>query len=484
MQRAGAAAAAEIALRFPDRLASGVAVLAGPGNNGGDAWVVAAALAAAGVRVAVRGVEPRTDDARAERAHALESCGPFPEPAGEGLVVDGVLGTGSSGAPRGELASMVGEIRDARARGARVAALDVPSGVDATTGSAEGSVRADVTLTFGTMKRGLLVARAHAGTIAVLDIGLGRFARADDGAPLLCDATWAAGVVPPIVHDAHKGTRRKLAVLGGGPGMAGAAILAADAALRSGIGMVRVVVARESVPAVQAALPAALASEWPADDAALERALGAWADALLVGPGLGGGDASRALVERALGAFDGPVVLDADALNVFEGDVGSLARLLAGRPALVTPHPVEFGRLAGMPVTRVLAERFDVARELAATLDAAVLLKGVPTVVTARDGARLVSAAGTPALATAGSGDVLAGIAATLVAQTGDDAAGGACAAWAHGRAAGLASAARGGTRGTTLPDVLDALPDVWRDCARAAPSRYPVLAELPAIPA
>jgi NAD(P)H-hydrate repair Nnr-like enzyme with NAD(P)H-hydrate dehydratase domain len=139
-----------------------------------------------------------------------------------------------------------------------------------------------------------------------------------------------------------------------------------------------------------------------------------------------------------------------------------------------------------MDVARVLGERFDAGRELAASLGAAVLLKGVPTVVTAPDGARLVSAAGTPALATAGSGDVLGGIAATLLAQLDDAAAAGACAAWAHGRAAELATRSRGGVRGTTLADVLDALPAAWRDLDAASdePPAYPVLAELPAVPA
>jgi NAD(P)H-hydrate epimerase len=190
------------------------------------------------------------------------------------------------------------------------------------------------------------------------------------------------------------------------------------------------------------------------------------------------------LVERVLTAWRGPAVVDADALNVFEGEADALRQLLAGRPALLTPHPAEFARLSGLRLGDVLASRFDVGRDLAARCGAAILLKGVPTVVTHPDGRSLVSAAGTPVLATAGSGDVLTGVAATLLAQLGDPLTAGAAAAWAHGRAAELAQgapdSARRTARGLTLDDVLAALPAAWELDTRAP--RYPVLIELPAV--
>jgi ADP-dependent NAD(P)H-hydrate dehydratase / NAD(P)H-hydrate epimerase len=171
-------------------------------------------------------------------------------------------------------------------------------------------------------------------------------------------------------------------------------------------------------------------------------------------------------------------------LNVFAGDVDELGRLLDGRPALLTPHPAEFARLADLDVAEVLASRFDAGRALAARCRAGVLLKGLPTVVTSRDGQQLVSAAGTPALATAGSGDVLTGIAATLLAQIGDPLVAGAAASWAHGRAAelahGVSDGARLTPRGVTLDDILHALPGAWELDTR--PPRYPVLLELPAV--
>lgn len=506
MQRAGAAAASEIVRRYHDRLHAGVVVHAGRGNNGGDAWVVARALAVAGVPCSVQAWgEPSTDDCRAERAlaeqvlaHSLRVDGS----GGGGVVVDGLLGTGARGEPRGEVARAIGEIASARAAGAVVVALDTPSGVDATTGVARGAVHADLTLTFGAMKRGLLVARETAGAVAVLEIGLltvpgdvrqGSSPTGDLGAaaPRLVSARWVRSVLPPIPVDAHKGARRKLALVGGQRGMAGACVLAARAANATGIGMVRLLLDPASVVPAQAAAPEAMATDWLLDDEALDRDILGWADVIALGPGMGHDAEARALVERILRGRRGPVLLDADALNVFAGRVEELAELLAGRPALLTPHVGEFSRLAGVPVEEVLSGRFDVAAPLAATLGATILLKGVPTVVVAPDGRRLVSASGTPALAAAGSGDLLSGVAATLLAQVGDPLVAGAAAAWAHGRAAELAGARiadavasdrhqhSGGVRGVTLADVVDALPAVWHE-APTVPL-LPVLAELPA---
>jgi NAD(P)H-hydrate epimerase len=479
MQRAGAAAAAEIARRWPGRLAGGVAVFAGTGNNGGDAWVVARALATAGVPVRVHApAEPRTADAAAERRLALEVVGTDPLRGDERIVVDGVLGTGATGAPRGAPAEAIARMRVLRAGGARVAALDVPSGLDASTGAATGALIADLTLTFGSVKRGLLVNRAHAGRVVVLDIGLP--ADAAVSAPTLVTRTWVRCHVPPIAADAHKGTRRKIAIVGGALGMAGASVLAARAALASGAGMVRAIVAPDSLAAVQAAMPEALAARWPEREEELDALLNGWADSVLVGPGLGQSDAAHMLLDWVLRRWRGPLVLDADGLNLLARNLASWRPRLTGRPVLLTPHPAEFARLAGGDVASVLAARFDVGAKLAGQLDAAVLLKGTPTVLSAPDGTRMVSAAGTPALATAGSGDLLGGIAVTLLAQTGDALTAGACAAWAHGRAAERATPARR-VRGVTLASVMAALPRVWHEPRTSRP-RPPVLVALPRV--
>jgi NAD(P)H-hydrate epimerase len=479
MQRAGAAAAAEIVRTFGDDLVRGVAVYAGPGNNGGDAWVVASALAAVGMRVRVAEVaEAKTEDARAERELARPVIDGDAPTGAEGVVVDGILGTGSSGAPRGAVADAIRRIAQLRAGGARVVALDVPSGLDASTGDGDDCVTADLTITFGTMKRGALVRRERCGHIIVVDIGLGSHANLSDGAPMLVDRRWVWSHVPSIAANAHKGTRKRIAIVGGTQGMAGATILAARASLRSGVGMARAVVHPASIGPVQVCAPAALTRPWPESDADIQDTICDWAHAVLIGPGLGRASDTRSRIERILRAWRGPVVIDADALTIFEGDAPALGVLLAGRKAVITPHVLEFSRLTGMKPEDVLRTPFDVGRDLASMLGCVVLLKGVPTVLTAADGRSLVSAAGTPALATGGSGDVLAGIVATLVAQMDDPLDAAACSAWIHGRAAELTGIR--GSRGTTIDDVVDALASVWSE--PVPQPRPPVLAELPAI--
>ena len=485
MQRAGAATASEIALRYPDRLRAGVLVLVGPGNNGGDGWVIARALASAGVRVRVREAVPTTsDDARAERALTaslvelvLDSTEKtFDIFRGEGIVVDALLGTGASGAPRGPIAGAVNGIRLMRDRGATIVAVDLPTGVDATTGETFTPPRADITFTYGTLKRGHLLARAACGRIVVLDIGL-RPPDDSDVTPEVVTGAWVSKHVPEFAPDAHKGTRKKIAIVGGGPGMSGAVILAARAAWRSGVGMVKLVVAKESLASVREAEPQSLTAAWPASEADVRKEITGWADVVAIGPGLGGGTAGRAIVDNVLRAFTGPVVLDADAINAFNADVNALAQHLMTRACVLTPHAAEFGRLSGQSVDDVLSRRFAVALPVAKHTRAVVLLKGQPTIVTSPAGERLVSASGTPLLAAAGSGDVLTGMVATLLAHIGDPLVAAACAAWVHGRAASLAQRGSKTLRGFSLDDVVAQLPRAW--AMRAGPTRYPVLYEL-----
>jgi hydroxyethylthiazole kinase-like uncharacterized protein yjeF len=475
MRRAGASAAARIVHHYADAAKHGVAVYAGAGNNGGDAWIVARDLARRGIPVRVtEAAPPSTEDAIAAREEAVHDMRVDAPRGDEGVIVDGLLGTGTRGVARGAIAAAIAEIGDLRGAGAAVVALDVPSGLDATSGAAEGSVRADLTLAFATMKRGLLVSRDYAGYIEVLDIGV--HPPRDARLPSLVDARYVAATVPALDASAHKGTRRKLLVVGGALGMAGATVLSGRAASRSGVGMVKLVVDRDSVTAVQAALPEATAAEWPVDATAAAALVG-WADAIVLGPGLGGD--AREIVERFLRGNTVPVVLDADALTAFAGDLGALGALLAGRRAVLTPHPAEFARLVGDSPSEVLVRRFEAGAPVAAATGAVVLLKGTPTVCTAPNGTRLVSASGNAALATAGSGDLLSGIVGTLLAQIDDPLAAAACAAWAHGRAAERARGARRTVRGVTLNDITRALGAVWEE--RGMELDEGVLAALPA---
>jgi NAD(P)H-hydrate epimerase len=481
MRSAGLGAVTALVRRYPGRLAQGVTVFAGPGNNGGDAWVVAGLLAAAGVRVAVDEPAPaRTADCRAERDAALPLVGDGAATGAERLVIDGLLGTGTRGAPRGAIAEALARLRSARASGATVVALDLPSGLDADTGEDHGAVAADLTVTFGGCKRGLLRRRDLAGEIAVLDIGLGVHAQGDDATPWLVEATWVHAHLPPIAADAHKGTRGRVAVIGGDDGMAGAAILATRAALATGAGLVRAVVAPDQRAAVTAAVPAALTAAWPESPADAHALLADWAHAVLVGPGLGGAHGRRVVEAVARGTTGAhvPLVLDADALNAFRADVDALAALVGGR-AVLTPHVAEAARLLGVDTAHVQADPWTSVATIAERSRCVVLLKGVPTLVAAPGFATRVVPRGTPVLATGGSGDVLGGVIATLVAQGSTRLDAATLGAWVHGVAGEIAG---GGTlRGTTLEDVLVALPAVW-DVTPSSPEP-PVLARLAAVP-
>ncbi|HEX9563340.1 MAG TPA: NAD(P)H-hydrate dehydratase [Gemmatimonadaceae bacterium] len=481
MRRAGAAAADVIHQRCGEAARNrGVAVLTGPGNNGGDGWVVAGELARRGLTVRVHEVlESRTDDAKAEHADVLALVTSGPASGTEGVVIDALLGTGARGELAGPLRDAVAAIHACRQAGATIVALDVPTGVDANAGAGTLSVIADLTVSFGTIKRGHLVSRGACGTIVVVDIGLGGVADLADEAPSLVDETWVATMLPRIAPESHKGIRRRVVIGGGARGMAGAVTLAGRAALRSGVGMVRLLAEEDSLVAVQIGLPEATAATWPMSDLELGAQVNGYAHAVLLGPGLGRTDAAAVFLRQVLTLWRGPVVLDADALNLFAADVAGLAFALDGRAAMLTPHANELARLTGVDAHVVAANRFDIGCDLARSVNATVLLKGVPTVIFTPDGGRLVSASGTPVLAAAGSGDVLGGIAVTLLAQTGDPVTSAAIAAWIHGRAAELANAGRT-VRGVTLDDVLTDMGRAWD--VRAAPPTPPILVELPRV--
>jgi hydroxyethylthiazole kinase-like uncharacterized protein yjeF len=485
MRRAGETAVREMERTFGGRLGEGVCVVTGPGNNGGDGWMVAGLLVRRGVRTSVMEVvPPRSPDTQAARAQVVNDLHPTGEWTGEGIIVDALLGTGSSGDLRGEIAAAVDAIGAARARGAAVVALDVPTGVDATTGAAARAVQADLTVTFGTAKRGQLAARDLCGRIVVTDIGLLPPAAGDDW-PTLLSAAEAYALVPPLTADAHKGSRGGVSIVGGGAGMAGAAILAGMGALRAGAGSSRICVADENTTAVHAAIPPALVTPWTRVLADAEKYLGRWPEAIAVGPGLGTDERAQQLLEQTLALWAGPLVLDADALNLLAGKLDDLRAALLKHGdavrAILTPHPAEMRRLLsdGSRGSELSTRRYDVALEAARRAGAVVLFKGVPTLVAHPDGRRRVIASGTPALATGGSGDVLTGIIVTLLAQGVQPFDAAAAGAWFHGRAAELATSG-GSSRGVTIEDVVASLRHVWEPPSSSTPEW--LLAELPAI--
>ncbi len=516
MLQAGTTAAAAIIRDFPAHLSRGVALFAGSGNNGGDAYIVAAQLARAGVVVRLHAAAPpRTPDA----IRALHLAAPalvHGAPTGhERLVVDGLLGTGHRGALREPVLAACTRVALARDGGARVIALDVPSGLDATTGAmADGSPAAHATLCFGTIKRGLLLSRGHAGRIVLLDIGLGfsldGAAGEEDGAWHLPNADDFTRWLPPIAWNAHKGRRGRVAIVGGHEGMAGAVVLATRAALAAGAGVAHAIVDAPSVATVQLAVPQALAERWPVRAASrrsdavepepsngesaggrAERETLHRCDAVAVGPGLGRGVRSSQLLERVVNEHrDRPLVLDADALwliaemaNTLATDAAALMRHWTrhSRAVVCTPHEAEFARLLGTAVPLEWDARVDALRQFAVRGGVTVLLKGTPTLIATPDGGPMtVVPHGTPLLATGGSGDLLSGLIVALLGQGLDPLEAAVCGATVHGRAAELATARLGGIRGGTLEAVFESLPAAWRLLEHPVTFPPGVLADLP----
>lgn len=452
MRRAGTRAAHLLLERFPAIRRRGVQVFAGPGNNGGDGHVLATALIEAGCPVGLLAVPPGSHDARLAKAMLSKELPTVIE--NPCCVVDAVLGTGATGEIRENPRGLLDALRATTGR--PVVALDLPSGLDATTGAAaRATPAADVTISFGTWKRGQLLRRDLCGELWCVDIGLPEA----DSSPRAADRAFLEAAVPAIGARANKGDRGRLLVVGGAPGMAGATSYAALGALHSGIGMVRCAVNEASVNAAQVLVPQAVACPWTDASPVLAAAELTWAHAVVLGPGFGLA-AARERAAAWLEAWRGPVVVDADALSAFAGAAATLAALLADRPAVVTPHAAEAARLLGTTPREVAGDPFGAVASLAALLRCSVLLKGVPTLV-AQGSEVLVVPRGAPVLGTGGSGDLLAGIVGTLLAQGVGAPRAAAAGAWIHGRAGEIAQGG-GGVRGVTLDDVVRALRPAW----------------------
>ncbi len=482
MRRAAGALARGVADVVPRTYGRRVVLVVGPGNNGGDGWAAAPRLAARGMAVTVVSMvdlDAELSDAAAGHRAAWRHRGGRVD-VGLGaldatldradVVVDCLLGTGATGAPRGEFGDAVEAIGRARAAGAVVVACDVPTGVDADTGEVHDPVvSADRTVTFGARKRGLLLAPAswHAGEVVVGDLG----------PDYPTDSRWAAltaaGATPrPLPPDADKVARGRVLVVAGSVGTAGAAILCTRAALGAGGGLVTLAtpahIQRVVAPVVPAAMTVRLshAGEHVSVDAVEDLPDVAGFDAVVVGPGLGPVDGTRAVVDHLL-AHARRVVLDADAINVFRDDPDAL-REHAG-DLVVTPHERELARLGGgEDGPDAWRHRSQRVPELAAAMRATIVAKGPGTLVAAPDGRVWVTPLGGPELGTGGSGDVLAGLLGAVSARADELPPAVAAGVWRHAFAAHRVAASRGVAR--CSPDELTAaLADADGDLARLA---------------
>ncbi|MDR2367439.1 MAG: NAD(P)H-hydrate dehydratase [Deltaproteobacteria bacterium] len=475
------------ALEFWPDLAKGthgVLVLAGPGQNGGDGFVLARLLSALGHAVDCRlvrkpGREP-TGDALVNYGllkklglgvRVIESADdPLPDFDRYGLVIDAIFGTGLDRPLEGQAARVLAAA--AGRRRFRVLAVDLPSGLSADSGEAgPGVLRADLTVSLGTLKFGLFLGRGPelCGQVRLGDIGLcpAMFGRARPGAEAL-DGRYAASLVPERPGGGHKGTFGHAVICGGSSGKTGALVLAALGAQRSGCGLVTAahpaslatILEAKLTSAMTLALPESLPGEFSAKAADVLTDFMAGREALALGPGLGlGQEAQRLALDLATG-LEKPLVLDADALTALAGKAGVLAS--ARGPRVITPHPGEAGRLLGLGAGQIQADRPGAARALAGMTGAVVVLKGRHTLVAGPGGELLVNLTGGPVLGTGGTGDLLTGLTAGLLAQGLGPFGAAALAVHLHGLAADLASSGLT-DRGLFPTEILAHVPGAWK---------------------
>lgn len=424
MERAAMAVADVVKGKF--EVGSRVLVVVESGNNGGDGIAVARILDQAGYDVEiywVNGLESASDGFDTQYAIAKRMNLKFGDElveVGFDVIIDGIFGVGLSRAVTGKQAEAIHMLNDME--GYKIA-IDVPSGIDATNGYMLGTAfRADMTVTFGLMKLGLMMGLGYeyAGEVVVADIGFPQQAF-DFVSPRLYtyDESDVEALLPYRKKDTHKGSYGKVAVVAGCKNMAGAALFAAESAYRMGCGLVRVCTVEENREIVQSRLPEALLTTFqPEDKDTMRNAMKTvieWADVVIIGPGLGTGEYAMYLVDKLLRNFDGPVVLDADGINVVAGDIGVLDEARA--KLILTPHLMEMSRLTNMKVSDIKANKYDVAREFAKCHKLVICLKDARTVVSDGGLQAYINVTGTDGMATGGSGDVLTGIIAGLLAQ-------------------------------------------------------------------
>jgi NAD(P)H-hydrate epimerase len=447
MEAAGTALAEAVAGLAPD---GPVRIVCGKGNNGGDGLVAARRLSAMGFEVEV--LELFSDRPPDDLGAWLE---------GSGAVVDAIFGTGFAGAPRGPALTAIEAVNRC---GAPVVACDVASGVDASSGEVESiAVEADLTVSFHAAKIGHRIApgKRHTGELRVAPIGIPAGAPGEPVAGTIEPAVLA--LAPRRGPRSTKFSSGQVAIAGGSRGLTGAVRMSSLAAIRAGAGYATVAVPVDLEPIFEAGQPEVMSVGCPGGDgclapASLKPILRTFerAAAGVLGPGMGRDPGSVELAREAAGAIEAPLVIDADGLNAFAGGIERVGERSA--PTILTPHAGELGRLLDRPSEQISAHRLAAAREAAAAAAAIVVLKGDDTIVT--DGERVaVNALPAPALATAGTGDVLSGIVAALLARGLEPFAAACAAVLAHARAGRDAAARIGAAESVIATDVIASIP-------------------------
>ena len=482
MENAGRQVVAAIESRYPDLGERSVAIVCGKGNNGGDGFVVARTLQQRGVEVSVFVIGRITEikgDARVnldilgrigqtvvevadETAWELHGN----EITGHDLIIDAMFGTGLSAPLTGFYETVVADLNEA---GVPIVSIDMPSGLSADTSDLIGdAIDATVTVTLGAPKLPLVLppAESKSGEVVIADIGIPAdvFDQLDGPRIELLTREQMRPLIPARAVDAHKGDFGRVVVVAGSVGKAGAAVLCARGAMRAGAGLVTVASPRSCQPTI-----AAQAAEYMTEGldetpdgtvhfAAAAAVLGIDADVIVAGPGLGRGEGVTTFVRELLDKYDGPLVLDADALNAF-ADEPSLLVGREGRDLIITPHPGEMARLVGCSVEDLQADRIGIATDFAKRHKLYLVLKGYRTLVVTPDAKVFVNPTGCPGMATGGTGDVLAGMLAAWLAQLLDAEAACRLAVYLHGSAGELADADSGEVS-MTAGDLVDHIGD------------------------
>ena len=459
-----------------------VTVLAGKGNNGGDGLAAARRLRDAGAQATVclvSGEDGLGELGKLQLARWQTVGGRLVGSAAEALAtadvaVDCLLGTGASGAPRGAIADAITALD---AADIPTVACDLPTGVDADTGRVPGqAVQADLTVTLGAHKRGLWLwpARGHCGRLVLGDLGfLTEAGLLDEPAALALGSADVARLAPPSPPSSHKRSRGVVLVVAGSPNMSGAAVLVARGAMAAGAGLVTVATSQVSRSIVAPTIPEAmtLALDEQDPDGSFDAITGALGgvDCVAVGPGLGHDEAAVTLVRRLVREVDLPIVLDADGINAFRHDGDALADR-ASDMLVLTPHAKEFGRLVDASGHEVWGSRVARVPDAARRWDATIVAKGPGSLTAAPDGRVWINPTGSAALATGGTGDVLTGMTAALIAQRAESESV-AAAVWLHG-AAGHIAGTRRTVRPATALDVAESVGEAFREVEGTAGSR------------
>ena len=485
MENAGLQAVLEMDRSFPRLNTSRVAIACGKGNNGGDGLVVARHLFDRGTAVEVFLLAKKSEvkgDARTNleivkrlkipihevtTSHDLQA---IREAVGNAdLIVDALLGTGTTGAAKGLLAEAIDLLNQS---GRPIVALDIPSGLSSDEGGIPGpSVNATLTITFGLPKRGLILfpAASRAGRVAIVDIGLPRQLLSDASLEVsLLEPKEAAGALPPREPDAHKGTYGHVLVLAGSPGKTGAAAMCALSALRIGAGLVTLGLPESLNDMMEAKLTEVMTEPLP-ETRERTVALAAWDKiltlmegkrALAIGPGLSTHPETSELVRELVSTVRVPMVVDADGINALAPKLETLAK--AAAPLILTPHPGELARLLGISRDEVAQNRMLIAQKVATSFRVHLVLKGGRTLVVDPDGQVAINMTGNPGMATGGTGDVLTGLIAGLLAQGVNPGLAARAGVYLHGLAGDLAAEAVG-QEAMLASDLMAQVPDAIR---------------------